>query len=75
LQYELVEGPDLLETVNARGAALPEEEAAFYFCQLLKAVLFMHSTGFTHRDIKPENCVLEKRTHMLKVSLESEEAV
>ena len=53
--------------MNSRGAALPEDEAAFYFCQLLRAVLFMHSTGFTHRDIKPENCVLERRSHMVKV--------
>jgi serine/threonine protein kinase len=27
----------------------------------------MHQTGFAHRDLKPENCVLEERTHVLKV--------
>jgi serine/threonine protein kinase len=67
LQWEFIEGPDLLECLNRHGAALPEPEAAFYFAQLLRGLLFMHQTGFAHRDLKPENCVLEERTRVLKV--------
>ncbi|WIA11040.1 hypothetical protein OEZ85_011193 [Tetradesmus obliquus] len=65
--WEFIEGPDLLECLNRHGAALPEPEAAFYFAQLLRGLLFMHQTGFAHRDLKPENCVLEERTHVLKL--------
>ena len=35
--------------------------------QLLRAVLHMHAAGFCHRDIKPENCMVERKTHRLKV--------
>jgi serine/threonine protein kinase len=27
----------------------------------------MHAAGFCHRDIKPENCMVERKTHRLKV--------
>eukprot|EP00775_Hariotina_reticulata_P009979 gene9980-10134_t len=66
LKLELIQGPDLLECINRRGASLPEDEAAYYFCQLLRGLLFMHQTGFAHRDLKPENCVLQHRTGVVK---------
>lgn len=66
-QLELIQGPDLLECINQRGASLPEDEAAYYFCQLLRGLLFMHQTGFAHRDLKPENCVLQHKTGVVKV--------
>jgi serine/threonine protein kinase len=31
---------------------MPEQAAAFYFVQLLRAVLHVHEAGFCHRDIK-----------------------
>lgn len=66
-QWEFIHGPDLLECLNRHGGALSEDEAAFYFCQLLRGLLFMHQTGFAHRDLKPENCVLQDSTQVVKV--------
>jgi hypothetical protein len=54
MQWELVDGPDLLDLLNEMGGCMSEEAAAFYWVQLLEAVLFMHAKGFCHRDIKPE---------------------
>ncbi|KAI8470582.1 MAG: kinase-like domain-containing protein [Monoraphidium minutum] len=65
--WELVEGLDLLELLNSQGGRMPEPMAAFYFVQLLRAVLHVHEAGFCHRDIKPENCMVEGRTHKLKL--------
>lgn len=67
MQWEFIEGPDLLECLNRKGGPLAEGEAAFYFCQLLRGLLFMHQTGFAHRDLKPENCVLQESTKVVKV--------
>lgn len=68
LQWEFIRGPDLLDCLNRKGGALDEREACFYFCQLLRGLLFMHQTGFAHRDLKPENCVLEDSTQIVRVS-------
>ncbi len=67
-QWELVNGPDLLELLNECGGRMTEDAAAFYFVQLLEAVLYLHASGFCHRDIKPENCMVEQGTKRLKVS-------
>lgn len=42
-------------------------QAAFYFVQLLKGVLAIHSHGFCHRDLKPENCMVERDSEKVKV--------
>lgn len=69
LQWELVDGPDLLDLLNsASGKKLSEPMAAFYFQQLLDAVIFMHNNGYCHRDLKAENCVIDRATHCVKVS-------
>lgn len=34
---------------------MAEPAAAFYFSQLVRAVLHVHTCGFCHRDVKPEN--------------------
>lgn len=67
LQWELINGPDLLDLLNEHGGRMTEPAAAYYFSQLLNAVLYMHSAGFCHRDIKPENCMIERSTLKLKV--------
>jgi hypothetical protein len=37
-QWELIEGPDLLELLNESGRRMNEPMAAFFFVQLLRAV-------------------------------------
>lgn len=37
---------------------IPEEEASFYFYQLINGLEFLHSKGIVHRDIKLENVLL-----------------
>jgi calcium/calmodulin-dependent protein kinase I len=68
MQWELIEGPDLLDLLNEYGGTLSEPAAAFYFVQLLEAVNFMHAQGFCHRDIKPENCMIQRNSHQVKAS-------
>ena len=68
LQWELIDGPDLLDLLNSsKSKKLSEPMAAFYFQQLLDAVVFMHNNGFCHRDLKAENCVIDSATHTVKV--------
>lgn len=62
LQWELVQGMDLLDTLNAHGGVLGEPMAAPLFAQLVRAVMFIHSQGMAHRDVKPENCMIEAGT-------------
>lgn len=57
---ELVDGLDLLELLNRRESAFPEDEARKIFTQVLSAVSFLHEKGFVHRDLKPENVMIEQ---------------
>lgn len=69
LQWELVNGPDLLDLLNiAQSKRMPEPTVAHYFHQLINAVIFMHNNGFCHRDLKAENCVVDTSSQCVKVS-------
>ena len=45
---------------------LKENEAAYYFYQLINGVEYLHQKGIAHRDLKPENLLLTKN-YILKI--------
>jgi len=55
---EWVEKGDMFDFINWNGA-LREEEALFYFRQMMSAIGYCHSLGICHRDLKPENILLK----------------
>jgi len=66
---EYLEGCDLAQTLQARGA-LPMNEAVEYVIQALEAVAQAHAVGIIHRDLKPANLFLTRRADglpMIKV--------
>lgn len=54
---EFVEKGDLFEFINWQGR-LREEEAIYYFRQIMSAIQYCHSLNICHRDLKPENILL-----------------
>ena len=60
LVFELCDGSDVLDHINARGGSLCESEAKTLFAQLVEAIKTIHDHGFCHRDVKPENAVVGK---------------
>ncbi|KAL6040674.1 Serine/threonine-protein kinase brsk1 [Balamuthia mandrillaris] len=58
------DGGDLYDYIKKKGP-LSEAEARRLFLQLLEAVQFIHSNGFSHRDIKPENILLDKNGDLM----------
>jgi serine/threonine protein kinase len=39
---------------------LTEDEAFYFFIQVLDGIYFLHKHGFIHRDIKPENLLIDE---------------
>lgn len=67
---EHVEGSDLFDWIQAREAALSEEEACRLFAQLMRGLGHLHSLNIVHRDIKPENllCTSHDRECDVKIA-------
>ncbi len=57
LVMDFIEGQDLQEMLEDRGAPLPEDKAVFWICQICDALTHLHSQKppIIHRDIKPAN--------------------
>ncbi len=57
LVMDYVEGQDLQEMLDDRGAPLPEDKAVHWICQICDALTHLHSQKppIIHRDIKPAN--------------------
>lgn len=62
---EYCEGGELFDYIVEK-QRLGEEEAAFFFYQLINGIEYIHSLGIVHRDLKPENLLLSA-SNVLKI--------
>lgn len=56
---ENAKGGELFDYIQESGA-FSEDEARYYFRQLLDGLDYCHRTGLAHRDLKPENLLLDR---------------
>ena len=54
---ELCDGGDMSEVVKDHGG-LSEDDAKYYFKQIMEAVAYLHKAGVAHRDIKLDNILV-----------------
>jgi Protein kinase domain len=62
MAMDLVEGPDLLETVEGTAPRLTPQEIVRCLTRMLDAIGYVHAQGFLHRDISPDNILLDRAT-------------
>ncbi|NXJ81800.1 MELK kinase, partial [Trogon melanurus] len=62
---EYCPGGELFDYIISKDR-LSEEEARVFFRQIVSAVAYVHSQGYTHRDLKPENLLIDE-DHNLKL--------
>lgn len=63
---EYIQNGDLFEYINNHGP-LCEQEAVFYFRQMMSALEYCHTFNICHRDLKPEN-ILVKEEGQIKIA-------
>ena len=66
LIMEYVPGGDLFDYISEK-SFLPENQACYFFRQLISAMEYLSSLGVTHRDIKPENILLNEDYTQIKL--------
>lgn len=66
---DFVRGPSLQKHAN-RGVIWSPVQTAYFLCELLKILVFVHQHGVIHGDIKPSNIIQtrrDKRTHFVLI--------
>jgi len=63
LVLELITGGDLFDYVAVSGK-FADGLARYYFKQLISALEYMYSKGYTHRDIKAENILMDSKCNL-----------
>lgn len=58
LILEYIEGGELFDYLIKHGK-LHEEEAIYYFKQIIRGISYLHQFNICHRDLKPENLLLD----------------
>eukprot|EP00043_Microstomoeca_roanoka_P008382 m.80713 g.80713 ORF g.80713 m.80713 type:complete len:643 (+) comp14218_c1_seq2:357-2285(+) len=63
LVLEYAPGGELFDYIVTRSRC-KEDEARFFFRQIVSAVHYMHTKGYIHRDLKPENLLLDSKRNI-----------
>ena len=56
-------GGELIDYVYKKGG-LSEPICRYYFKQLLKALCYLHTKGYSHRDLKLDNILLDDKFNL-----------
>jgi len=59
MTLEYAEGGELFDYIAETGR-FSEDQARYFFKQIISALEYMHKKGYKHRDIKPENVLFDK---------------
>ena len=63
---EYIKGKELFHYILLK-KKLSEEEACYYFNQIVSGVEYLHRLKIAHRDIKSENLIIEQNTKLIKI--------